>query len=264
MSSFEKSNLENRYSVKVNGTAIRIAEEENSSSIRNGDDATGILRSYKTTEKQRPDNYSYNAERKSKSMTNEKVIASVHKINTSIGVVSILPKVQILLGKRLSSFTDALEKSRVPLALKKTLSNGKYETFQVLRLETGNIPEATIATLVTYNNIMVGLTYNGDIVEDKKFRKLVKLSAMHQLVLGTKEDPQRLYKATKYISVITKLPRESLIAIEKARSIRIRASSNNIMQLPIYYIFSLNKNGAYRLAEVSYDINDVIQRIDNK
>ena len=42
------------------------------------------------------------------------------------GLVHILPKVQIILGDELESFKSALNASRLPISLRKTLSQGLY------------------------------------------------------------------------------------------------------------------------------------------
>lgn len=189
---------------------------------------------------------------------------TLNKTKFSVGIVSILPKVQIALGEKLDIFIEALEFSRLPIALKKTVCKGEYCTYDVVRLETGNIKEATIATLSVYSGIMVGITYSRSILLDKDFRKLVKLSAMHQLSLCGKEDTGRLLKATVCISTLTGMPREKLIVLQTARSIRVRVPFKNRFELPIYYIFALDKRDKYNLLQISFDYNEIAKVMKNK
>lgn len=181
-----------------------------------------------------------------------------------VGIVSILPKVQIALGGLLDTFIDALEVSRLPLALKKTVAKGEYSTYDIVRLETGNIKEATIATLSVYSGIIIGLTYSRSILLDKEFRKLVRLSAMHQLAICNRGDKSRLLKATQCISTLTGIPRNKLMAIETARSIRVKVPFTNKLGLPLYYTFSLDKSDKYNLLQVSFDFNEVAKQFKNK
>lgn len=179
------------------------------------------------------------------------------KITDNIGVVSILPRAQIVLGAELSIFMDALELSRLPIALRKTTETNNYETYDILRLETGNIKEAIIATLGVYNGIVIGVIYNRSLLNDKKFRQLVHLSAMHQITICNKDDPMRLIKATDCISKLKGVPREKLIVVETARSIKVRVNYKSRLNSHLYYIFVLDKNNKFGLNKISFDLNEI-------
>lgn len=178
----------------------------------------------------------------------------------SVGVVSILPKIQIAIGTKLSTFVEALEMSRSPIALQKVLSNGKFETHKILRMSTGNIPEREIVTVDTYNGIIIGVTYNGKLLKDQTFKRLVKLSTMHQIRLCKENSVSRLLMATKCISLLTNIARNDLIVQETARTIRVRVASKTNIRLPVYYIFILD-NGYYRLSQIAYDYNDIVKTL---
>lgn len=182
-------------------------------------------------------------------------------IKCKAGIVSILPKVQVALGQELSIFMQALELSRLPLALRKTISKGTYEVYDILRLPTGNIKEAIIATLSVISGTIVGVTYNRNIVQDKEFRKLVKLSAMHQIAICSSEDPMRLFKAADCVRLLTGIDRDKLIVTETVRSLKVRVNFKSKLNLPIYYIFALDKSEKYKLLQISYDYNEVIRTI---
>lgn len=182
----------------------------------------------------------------------------IHKV----GIVSIIPKVQIILGGELKMFLDALELSRLPIALRRTVVKGAYETYDIIRLQTGNIREATLATLAVYNGLMVGITYNRAVLFDKDFRRLVKLSAMHQITIGKKSGAAGLLAATDCISKLTGVPRDKLVVVQKARSIRVRASFRTKLDLPLYYIFAMDKSLNYNLVQISFDYNEVAKRIN--
>lgn len=179
------------------------------------------------------------------------------------GVVSILPMVQVVIGSQLITFLKALELSRIPLALMKTSENGKYATHDIIRLETGNVGEAVIATVSEYNGIIVGISYNREILQNRQFRKMVKLSAMHQVTVCKQGDPMKLVKATQCTSLFTGVPRDKLVAIEKARSIRVRVNYRSKLNLPLYYIYSLDNANSYILASVAFDLNEAAKMAHN-
>ena len=176
----------------------------------------------------------------------------------SVGVISILPKIQIAIGTKLSTFIKALEMSRSPIALQKILSNGKFETYRIIRMPTGNIPEREIATVDTYNGTIIGATYNGKLLKDQAFKRLVKLSTMHQIRLCKADSTNKLLLATKCISLLTNLSRDKLVVQETARTIRVKVVFKTNIKLPVYYIFILD-DGYYRLSQIAYDYNDIVQ-----
>lgn len=179
----------------------------------------------------------------------------IDSMMSAAGIVSILPMVQIVMGSSIGTFLRALELSRLPLALRKTSENNGYCTHDILRLPTGNVDEATIATISEKNGIIVGLIYNKDILGNVQFRKMVRLSAMHQIIICNKEDKAKLVKATTCVSALTKIPRDKLTVVEKARSLRVRVNFKSKINLPLYYIFTLDKNNNYALSSVAFDLN---------
>lgn len=177
------------------------------------------------------------------------------------GLVHILPKVQIILGDELESFKSALNASRLPIALRKTLSQGLYETWEVLHLPAGKIPEAGIATIQVFNSIIVGVTYSRGVLKNKEFTRLVRLSAMHKICICHKGDKSRAFKATQCIERLTGVHRDKLIVSETKRSIRVRVNYKSKISLPVYYTFVLDDTDRYNLLQIAFDLNDVGQRL---
>lgn len=182
----------------------------------------------------------------------------------SIGIVSILPKVQVAIGSDLDSFIKALELSRIPIALQKTLVKGAYSTYNVLRLQTGSIPEVVIATLSVFNGVVIGVTYSRSILENKEFRQFVRLSAMHQLSACNKGDKLRLVKATSCISTLTGIRRERLVVIETPNSLRVKVPYESKYKLPVHYTFTLDKHDRYNLLQIAYNFNDIAEVLKKK
>lgn len=183
---------------------------------------------------------------------------------SATGVVSLLPKVQVSIGDKLEVFMNALEISRLPLAIKRVISKGNFDTYEVIRLQTGNIKEAKIGILTVYSGYIVGVTYNREILANKELRRLVKLSAMHQLCICDQNDSNRMFKAANAVSILTSIPRDELIVSETSKGIKVKVKYKSRFNLPIYYIFTLTKAGIYNLLSVTYNLNDIALKLKGK
>lgn len=188
------------------------------------------------------------------------------------GIATILPKVQIALGGQMEAFLTALDLSRLPLAINMTMEKNGYEVYDVIRLETGIIPRRTIASISVYRGIIVGVTYNKKLIHDKEFRRHVSLSAMHQLTLCNKDDPNKLYKASLCISTLTSIDRDRLIVSQTSKTIKVKIRPNKSTseskwrlerKIPLYYVFVLDNAGRYMLTQMIYEFNEMMQEIDN-
>lgn len=179
----------------------------------------------------------------------------------TVGVVSLLPKAQIVLGDDFEIFKEALNLSRLPVALRKTLSQNNFEAWEVMHLPAGKIPEANIATIQVFKGIMVGVTYNRQVLKNKEFMRFARLSAMHRICICSKGDKARALKATQCVEKLTGVPRDKLIVSETKRSIKVRVSYQSKLSLPIYYSFILDESDRYNLLQIAFDLNDVGQRL---
>lgn len=185
------------------------------------------------------------------------------RVSNKVGIVSILPAVQIKLGIKLDDFIAALELSRLPLAITKTLQKGRFRAYDIVRLETGAICEEILVSVSVCEGIVIGVTYNRKALSNENFRKLVRLSAMHQVSISG-EKSYRLLMATRYVSIVTGVPREKLLVIETLRGIKVKVKeyyADTLVDIPVYYTFKLDKSNRYDLTEVSYDFNEAVRKI---
>ena len=91
------------------------------------------------------------------------------------------------------------------------------------------------------------------------------LSIMHQLVLCNKSEQNRLFLATKCISILTNTKRESLVVSETARTVKVKANCKRGIKLPVNYIFALMPNtNSYSLYQIAYDYNDAAKKLEAK
>lgn len=179
-----------------------------------------------------------------------------------VGIAPILANVQVALGEKFSQFKAAVELSRAPLAFKETPINKKITSYKIFRLSTGKVEERMLSTLIVCKDIIVGVEYNKDLIDDNIFRKYVRLSALQFLTLGKQGSKSNLLTSTKSLSILLRISRESLIVVESAKNIVVKVKSNNKLGLDINYVATLDKSGCYRMSIISFDINEAIRKID--
>ena len=204
----------------------------------------------------RGNNYSYLIEGAAIRVANR----STNK-NSHTGIISILPKVQLLIGSRYEVFMQALNLSRLPIAMQKTVSKGEYDVIAVVRLSTGNIPEAKLGYIHTYRGLVVAYTYEPAAVTNKEFRRFVPLAAAHQLRIPAGTGSSGLAKAVSYVSAVTKIQRDKLIVSETAKTLKVKMKST-IWDVPIYYTFVLSSKDEYRMSQISFELNEIIQKLE--
>lgn len=74
----------------------------------------------------------------------------------------------IELGRPIKQFETVLSKSRIPIIFEFVIKRMEYEHYKIIRLETGNIEEIVLGTIVCKNGIITRITWNQDYsVEDE-------------------------------------------------------------------------------------------------
>ena len=120
-----------------------------------------------------------------------------------LGVVTIMPKVQLELGMEIKQFIECLRMTRIPLMLQRATRNRKSEQWQIIRIPTGNVPEAIVCTLNITEGIIDKVSFNQDLLYNKEYRKYQRLSAIHQLTAGKVDDSGNLSRAVSAVSTLT-------------------------------------------------------------
>ncbi len=168
-----------------------------------------------------------------------------------VGVVTIVPGVQVELGRGIKEFIRCLKSIRKPLAIQNIADSGVQKVWKIIRLETGNVPEVWICTIDTINEKIASVVFNQDIIYDKEYRRYQRLSCIHQLKAG---------KFGSANSLGTAVSRVSRITGEPIGSFRIRANRNIVtvytnkrkLEHQVNYIFINDRYGNCRLIAVGF------------
>lgn len=139
-----------------------------------------------------------------------------------VGIVSILPSIKIELGRDIDEFKMCLKMVRKPLGIQKVYGAGDYDTWYILRLHTGKVPEGRICTINTFKNKMAAISFNPKLVYNEEFRRYEELSVLHQLRVGKSGDNKILSKAISYISLLTGEPSSNFSVKDKKDIIHIK------------------------------------------
>lgn len=164
------------------------------------------------------------------------------------GVVTVLPGIQLELGRSILEFIGCLKQVRQPLAIQKISESKGVSTYYLIRLQTGKVKEARICTITTYKDMIINVAFNQDLVYDKEFQKYQRLSVVHQLRAGKEGDSNLLTNAITSVSTITGVPQSRLFIIEAKNKIvvKLRDTQSNAIQ----FVFVKDKEGYYNLLSI--------------
>lgn len=131
------------------------------------------------------ENNGYNVECTSNSV---KVILKDSKnVPMPIGVVSILPMIQLKLGEDIEKFQLYMTNLSKNYIILKGVESIHIETWEFIRLQDEDIDEEIkICDIVTLNNKIINISYNQELPENKKFRQLERLTTLQQIKFKNK------------------------------------------------------------------------------
>ena len=178
------------------------------------------------------------------------------------GQIPILSLVTVALGEEFSVFLDTLDLTTLPLILKKVSGSGKFESYDIIITGVPVHGDVALATLMVYDDIIVGVTYNKNASYNKELKSVWKLSALHYLKICKATNSDILYNVTHAISRITQVDRDRLIASYKGKYLRVKVPCRNDLGIPCYYSMELDNNGVYRLLSIGFDLNDAATKIN--
>lgn len=156
-----------------------------------------------------------------------------------LGVVTLIPGVQLELGRQMDEFAKCLKMVRKPLALQKIAENNGQCTWHVIRLGTGKVPEAKVCTINTIHGIIAAVSFNQSLVYNATYRKYQPLSVVHQLKVGKAGSAGQLSRAVSVVAVITGQSASDFKITESNKSIIVYTA---IKELSSQYRFTFLKD----------------------
>lgn len=178
-------------------------------------------------------------------------VVTKSKAVNPLGIVSLIPNVQIYLGMYIQELLTHLKVIRKPLGLFKIAESNGLATWRFMRFQTGKIPEETVCTLNTYNNRIIYITFNPRLVLNTDYVRYEGLSIIHQITAGKVGDSNILSKAIKAVSVITgESPADFLMKSNK-NTIVVYTNKKNLSN-QYRYTFAIDPRGYYNLLSVGF------------
>lgn len=130
-------------------------------------------------------------------------IISKDRALSPLGVVTIIPTIQVQLGRKMTEFMECLKLIRKPLATQKIMSKGHQATYKIIRLSTGKVPSVALCTISTIDDTIMSVTFNQELNYNENYTRYEKLSVIHKLTAGKADEPGLLSKAVEAVSIIT-------------------------------------------------------------
>lgn len=168
-----------------------------------------------------------------------------------LGVITIIPGIQIELGRNIEEFIQCLKLIRQPLAIHKIADNKGQATWRILRLATGKVHEVIICTISTIKNVIASVSFNQELAYDLKYRKYQRLSAMHQLTAGRAGTIGLLSKAVIGISAITGEEASNFGIISNDKTIVVKSTLKKL-ENQYKFTFVCDKKGYFNLLSVGF------------
>ena len=172
-----------------------------------------------------------------------------------LGVVTIIPGVQLELGRSIAEFIDCLKRIRKPLATQVIGNPSTQAKYRILRLCTGNVPGGVVCSIATVQGKIVSVTFNQDLAYDKNFLKYQGLSIIHRLTAGKDGDNQLLANSVKAVATITGKSASNFRIKEVKTSIIVYTDMKETKNV-YRYTFSKDKMGYYNLLSVGFMVTN--------
>lgn len=189
--------------------------------------------------------------------TDESMLILRKKGNKSfnpIGVITIIPGIQLELGRRFDEFAKCLKEIRKPLGIQRISQNKEQSTYYIIRFATGKVPEARVCSITVLNGIIASVSFDPDLPNNKEYIRYQKLSMMHQIVAGREDTMSIMSKAISAIALITG---------EKISEFKMKSTSHSIVvytDSPHFtyqyaYTFAKDKRGYFSLLSIGFVAN---------
>lgn len=189
-------------------------------------------------------------------------LAGTESSQNMIGIVTIIPGIQLELGRSIREFVNCLKMIGKPIAIQKIFDRNNQCTWNLIRMATGNIPEVVICSIGTINDRMVNVAFNQELPYNKKYRQHQKLSIEHKINAGKREEPGCLANAVKIVSVITKVPTTSF-KIRSNKNVTYIYSNIKDLDNQIKVTFAEDRRGYFKLMGIGI-VNVVWRDKDTK
>ncbi len=157
------------------------------------------------------------------------------------GVVHIMGGLSIEIGRHIQQFMNALAHTRLPIVLQKRVDSGNFKTYQVIRLNTGAVPNINLGYIETFKGTITGFIYDTDIIINKKLRKYVKTSVLNMLAI--KKEGRYLTKIERVLRLILKTDGIIKVKANEDSSVVDMIVHSKVYKYPIVYRCVLGKTG---------------------
>lgn len=168
-----------------------------------------------------------------------------------LGVVTILPGVQIELGRTMTELIQCLKEVRKPIGLHKIADIGSQANWNIIRIPTGKVPEAVVCKITTIQDIIVSVSFNKSLVKNAEYRRYQPLSAMHQLTAGKVGDIALWSSAVSAVATMTGEKKSNLIIKANDKTLMVRTAIREL-ENQYRYTFTKDSEDVFNLLSISF------------
>lgn len=170
-------------------------------------------------------------------------------IDDRVGIVYPMAGLAFELGRSFMDFKAALKQTRLPVVTVKILSKGRSSTYQLVRMNTGNIENVNLGIIEVYDGYITGYIYEDDILDNNtRTTAMVKPSALNKVKVPITASDEIIKTVFARLLVVSS---NNIKIDRKKRIVRIRASSRMYKKPIIYKCLQVDEN--YMVKSVTID-----------
>lgn len=175
---------------------------------------------------------------------------SKSKASNYVGVVSILPGIQVKIGRGIDEFVSNIRKTTRGLGVQRTSITKELSVWKVMILKEDDFEKKYICSINAINNIIVSVTFNHKLNYDKEYRSRNRLSMLHMLTAGKVGELDNEIKALKAISIITGEHIKNLETTVRENQIIVKTDIEGLKN-QYRYTFFKDPGGYYNMLSVA-------------
>lgn len=166
--------------------------------------------------------------------------------------VMVIPGFQIELGRDINDIITALKETRLPVIIKSVIEKGDKHYYHIIRMETGNVDDKIIASVVCSNNIIHTISFNRTLLKDSNYRRYNKVSIFHQLSLPYSLAESNVISRGEQVrnAVITILGRVKHIEVNESQNKLVALINDEDIKIKLTFILD-STNNRYALSSIS-------------
>ena len=173
---------------------------------------------------------------------NSLLILNSKAMDIAVSAIKVCNGFYIELGRPVEQFENIIMKTRIPIMIERVNKMKNIETYNVIRVETGNVDDVVLCSMVVRDGIIESIIRSLEFKKINNFEKYIQLGSLWKLSINKDNDIELCkYKAINTIKTICRGATFNYKFTADYRTTRIivKVNGDNVNQ---EYSFQLNES----------------------